>query len=109
MTEYQNRNRFIPFRKADVIEMCINDSRLSKHNQNLFRQLCHILGSLIHFEFHHQVEMLKDCYSPFNPNQTPRWCGGYLQFILNQLILYGNVLSITYPSNPTCCHISTRF
>ena len=72
MTEPQNRNRFIPFRKADVIEMCINDSRLSKHDQNLFRQLCHILGSLIHFEFHHQVEMLKDCYSPFNPDADTR-------------------------------------
>jgi len=72
MTKYQNRNRFIPFRKADVIEMCINDSRLSKHDQNLFRQLCHILGSLIHFEFHQQVEMLKDCYSPFNPDADTR-------------------------------------
>jgi hypothetical protein len=77
MTEYQNRNRFIPFRKADVIEMCINDSRLSKHNQNLFRQLCHILGSLIHFEFHHQMEMLKDCYSPFNPDADTRSTYGY--------------------------------
>jgi Protein of unknown function (DUF3754) len=72
MTEYQNRNRFIPFRKADVIEMCINDSRLSKHDQNLFRQLCHILGSLIHFEFHQQLELLKDCYSPFNPDADTR-------------------------------------
>ena len=77
MTEYQNRNRFIPFRKADVIEMCINDSRLSKHDQNLFRQLCHILGSLIHFEFHHQMEMLKDCYSPFNPDADTRSTYGY--------------------------------
>jgi hypothetical protein len=52
--------------------MCINDSRLSKQDQNLFRQFCHILGSLIHFEFHHQVEMLKDCYSPFNPDADTR-------------------------------------
>jgi hypothetical protein len=72
MTEYQILNRFIPFRKADIIEMCINDSRLSKHDQHLFRQFCHILGSLIHFEFHHQVEMLKDCYSPFNPDADTR-------------------------------------
>ena len=72
MTEYQNLNRFIPFRKADVIEMCINDSRLSKHDQNLFRQLCQILASLIHFEFHHQVEVLKDSYSPFNPDADTR-------------------------------------
>ena len=72
MTEYQIRNRFIPFRKADIIKMCINDSRLSKHDQNLFKRFCHILGSLIHFEFHHQVEMLKDCYSPFNPDADTR-------------------------------------
>lgn len=59
MTEYHIRNRFIPSRKADIIKMCIRDSRLSKHDQNLFRRFCHILGSLIHFEFYHQVEMLK--------------------------------------------------
>jgi len=35
MTEYQIRNRFIPFRKTDIIEMCINDSRLLKQDQNL--------------------------------------------------------------------------
>jgi hypothetical protein len=69
---YQNRNRFIPFRKADIIEMCINDSQLSKHDQNLFRQFCLILESLIHFEFRHKVEMLKDCYSPFNPDADTR-------------------------------------
>ena len=40
MTEYQIRNRFIPSRKADIIKMCINDSRLSKHDQNLFRRFC---------------------------------------------------------------------
>jgi Protein of unknown function (DUF3754) len=72
MTDPQILNRFIPFRKADIIEMCINDSRLSEYDQNLFRQFCHILESLIHFEFHHQVEMLKDCYSPFNPDVDTR-------------------------------------
>jgi hypothetical protein len=77
MTAYQNRNRFIPFRKADIIEMCINDSRLSKGDQNLFRQFCHILESLIHFEFHHQLEMLKDCYSPFNPDADTRLIYNY--------------------------------
>jgi hypothetical protein len=77
MTEYQIRNRFIPFRKTDIIEMCINDSRLSKQDQNLFRRFCHILGSLIHFEFLHQVEMLKDCYSPFNPDADTRLNSDY--------------------------------
>lgn len=79
MTEYQKRNHFIPFRKTDIIEMCIKDSRLSDHDQNLFRQFCHILGSLIHFEFHNQVEMLKDCYSPFNPDADTRLTYDYLE------------------------------
>jgi hypothetical protein len=48
--------------------MCVNDSRLSEDDQKLFRQFCHILKSLIHFEFHDQVETLKDNYSPFNPD-----------------------------------------
>lgn len=72
MTGYQNRNRFIPFRKTDIIEMCVNDSRLSEDDQNLFRQFCNTLGSLIHFEFHHQVETLKNCYFPFNPDADTR-------------------------------------
>jgi hypothetical protein len=52
--------------------MCINDSRFSEDDQNLFRQFCNILGSLIHFEFHHQVETLKNCYFPFNPDADTR-------------------------------------
>ena len=72
MAGYQNRNRFIPFRKADIIEMCVNDSRLSEDDQNFFRQFCNTLGSLIHFEFHHQVETLKNCYFPFNPDADTR-------------------------------------
>ena len=72
MDEYQNRNRFIPYRKADVVEMCITDARLSDDDQNLFRDFCRILESLIHFEFHYQLETLKDCYAPFNPDADTR-------------------------------------
>jgi hypothetical protein len=72
MADQQIRSRFIPFRKADVVEMCISDSRLSGPDQNSFREFCRILESLIHFEFHYQVEMLKDCYAPFNPDADTR-------------------------------------
>jgi len=72
VTEHHIRSRFIPFRKADVVEMCINDSRFSGSDQNSFREFCRILESLIHFEFHHQAEMLKDCYAPFNPDADTR-------------------------------------
>ena len=72
MAENHIRSRFIPFRKADVVQMCINDSRLSASDQNSFREFCRILESLIHFEFHHQAEKLKDCYAPFNPDADTR-------------------------------------
>ena len=72
MTEYQNRSRFIPYRKADVVEICATDSRLSELDQNSFREFCRILESLIHFEFHYQVETLKDSYAPFNPDADTR-------------------------------------
>jgi hypothetical protein len=72
MKELQDRNRFIPFRKADVVEMCITDTRLSDLEQKLFRDFCRILQSLIHFEFQQQLETLKDCYAPFNPDADTR-------------------------------------
>jgi hypothetical protein len=72
MKGYQNRDRFIPYRKADVAEMCITDARLSDSDQNLFRDFCRILESLIHFEFNHQLETVKNCYAPFNPDADTR-------------------------------------
>jgi hypothetical protein len=72
MKEHQDRHRFIPYRKADIVEMCITDARLSGDDQNLFRDFCRILESLIHFEFHQQLETLKDCYAPFNPDADTR-------------------------------------
>ncbi|MBT8352636.1 MAG: DUF3754 domain-containing protein, partial [Deltaproteobacteria bacterium] len=72
MEEFRVQSRFIPFRKADVVQMCIDDSRLSASDQNSFRKFCRILECLIHFEFHHQAERLKDCYAPFNPDADTR-------------------------------------
>lgn len=68
MAEQPNRDRFIPFRKSDIVEMCVNDSRLSKQDQTSFREFCHVIDCMIHFEYHRQLEKLKDCYAPFNPD-----------------------------------------
>jgi len=66
-----NRYRFIPFRKSDIVEMCLQDSRL-KGQEDHFRQLCHMLGSVFHFEFHQVVEALKDNYAPIDPDADTR-------------------------------------
>ena len=52
-------DRFIPFTKSDVIEMCIKDAQLTEAEVKGFRDFCQILEALFHFEFHARLEKLK--------------------------------------------------
>ena len=63
--------RFIPFRKADIVQMCLQENRLAGQEDD-FRQLAHMLGSVFHFEFHQVVEALKDSYAPLDPDADTR-------------------------------------
>ena len=63
--------RFIPFRKTDIVQMCLQDNQLAGQ-EDVFRQLCHMLGSVFHFEFHRVVESLKDSYAPIDPDADTR-------------------------------------
>jgi hypothetical protein len=65
-------NRFIPFTKPDVIEMCLKDAQLTEAEVKGFRDFCQILEALFHFEFHARLEKLKTCYGPFNPDADTR-------------------------------------
>ncbi len=59
---------FIPFRKADVIDMCLADGALPQEHHQSFRDFCRILSALFHFEYHDGLEMMKDAFAPFNPD-----------------------------------------
>jgi hypothetical protein len=72
MANRQDRERFIPFRKADIVDMCIVDSGLAENEKNGFREFAQILAALFHFEFHQRLETLKNCYAPFNPDADTR-------------------------------------
>ncbi len=72
MSGSMKRDRFIPFRKADVVEMCIKDARLEETEIKEFKKFCQILEALFHFEFHSRLERLKTCYGPFNPDADTR-------------------------------------
>jgi hypothetical protein len=63
--------RFIPFRKADIVQMCLQENQLPGQEED-FRQLGHMLGSVFHFEFHRVVEALKDSYAPIDPDADTR-------------------------------------
>ena len=59
--------RFIPYRKQDIINMCAAELTDQK-TQHSFKQFCQILSSIIHFDYHELLESLKNNYAPFDPN-----------------------------------------
>ena len=69
------RYRFIPFRKADIVQMCLRENQPAGHEagqETDFKQLCHMLDSVFHFEFHQLVESLKHSYAPIDPDADTR-------------------------------------
>lgn len=64
--------RFIPYRKKDMIAMCIDDDHLSEEGKVQFNSCSQLLQALFHFEFHQRVERLKDSFSAVNPDRDTR-------------------------------------
>ncbi|CAB9492860.1 TMEM143 family protein [Alteromonas macleodii] len=61
--------RFIPFRKRDVANLC---EGLLSHDSAVFRTFSTLLVSRIHYQYHEQLEALKNSYSHFDPNKDTR-------------------------------------
>ena len=59
--------RFIPFRKQDIIQMC-SQELADEQSALSFTQFCQLLSSVIHFDYHEVLESLKNNYAPFDPN-----------------------------------------
>ena len=49
---------FIPFRRRDLIEICLKDQRLDAEMTNQFREFCQILAAYFHFRAHATLEPL---------------------------------------------------
>ena len=74
MTEYTQFESFIPSRRDDVIDLCIQDGKLTTEQAIKFKKLCEILSAYYHFDFHRMLEILKKDYVPFNPDTNDRLC-----------------------------------
>jgi hypothetical protein len=59
--------RFIPFRKQDIIQMC-SQKLIDENSTHSFKQFCQLLSSIMHFDYHELLESLKNNYAPFDPN-----------------------------------------
>ncbi|MDW3094839.1 MAG: TMEM143 family protein [Gammaproteobacteria bacterium] len=66
------KERFIPYRRTDVIDICKSDKNFSNEEVKEFSQFCEILTNLFHFELHKKLEHLKDCYAPFDPDRDTK-------------------------------------
>ena len=68
MAKYHDREAFIPYRRADLVAMCLEDGRLTEADQTKFSEFCQILMAYYHFELHRSLEALKENFAPFNPD-----------------------------------------
>lgn len=65
--EREERDQFIPVRKRDVLDALMRHGGMADAEQERFRQLCRLLGSIFHYEYLDRLEKLKDDYFYFNP------------------------------------------
>ncbi len=71
MTEENSKYRFIPYRRRDIVEMCLQEKRLTAAADD-FRQLSYMLDQIFHFEFHQVIEALKNAYANLDPDADTR-------------------------------------
>ncbi len=63
--------RFIPLTKSELVVL-LSDHDLPADEIPKFRKFCKLLQSIFHFQFHEQLEFLKDHYFPFDPDRGGR-------------------------------------
>ena len=68
MANHKNREAFIPYRRSDIITLCLEDGQLNSADIEKFKDFCQILSAYYHFRFQQTLEIIKDNYVPFNPN-----------------------------------------
>ncbi|MCG6889879.1 MAG: DUF3754 domain-containing protein [Gammaproteobacteria bacterium] len=71
MTSSDTRFRFIPFRRHDIVEMCLQEVGLAQSESD-FRRLAQMLAQIFHFEFHALLEALEASYTDLDPDIDTR-------------------------------------
>ncbi|NEP02727.1 MAG: DUF3754 domain-containing protein [Symploca sp. SIO2E9] len=68
MAVYADREAFIPYRRPDLVELCLEEGKLTAADVQKFRNFCSILSAYYHFQFHQVLERLKTNFAPFDPD-----------------------------------------
>ncbi len=111
----EKQYRFIPFRKRDMVEMCLRHGGLEGREQ-AFRQLYRMLAGVFHVDFHDVVESLKDSYAAVDPDSDTKSPAGIAtpqrdDFItlLERLLQKGNYERISQQDLQTAMRESSIF
>ena len=67
MQQSIKKDRYIPIRKSDLIQACMTQGHMSEEAAKSFAELSQIIVSTLHYDYHKTLEILKDCYAPFDP------------------------------------------
>ena len=59
--------RYIPFRRKDIVAMCLAEERLTAEQADQFQALAERLQGKLHLHFHARQEALKEAYLAVNP------------------------------------------
>lgn len=65
----RTREHFIPIRADDLAQLLADSDLVLSHDRQWFLNLCRILKSIFHFEYHEELLRLKRAYSPFDPDK----------------------------------------
>ncbi|MFO0982831.1 MAG: TMEM143 family protein [Planctomycetota bacterium] len=72
MADAGKRESFIPVRKSDLIALLCGDPALADDERQELEQLCRLIVSTFHFEFHARLQQLTDAYALFDPDADTR-------------------------------------
>lgn len=66
------RLRFIPFRRTDLVQMCLEEGDLDQEGRASFQRACEHIEKYFQQEFHGIKQQLKDAYGPLDPDADTR-------------------------------------
>lgn len=64
--------RFIPFRRSDIVQMCLSDERLQVQDKMRFTTAAELIETYYQKEFHSLRNQLKDAYALIDPDADTR-------------------------------------
>ena len=113
------REQFIPFTTSTILDRVLGDPRFSKEESEQFDLLFQMVSSRFHFEFLHEIEELKKCYEPFDPDPdtwfraelTAEEVEEYRQTLcagIRKLLKDGNYVALTKEQLEQCLQLQTH-